>query len=62
MIVATLAAWFFLPVKNWIETFSQWIEGLGLCGGVVFVGAYVALAKLFASVFDPVRRSKLSTA
>jgi len=34
------AAWFFLPVKDWLETFSQWIESLGIWGGVVFIAVY----------------------
>jgi len=45
VIAAAFGAWFFLPVRDWLETFSQWIEGLGIWGGVVFVVAY-AIATL----------------
>ena len=45
VVVAAFAAWFFLPVKEWLETFSQWIESLGIWGGVVFIAVY-AIATL----------------
>ncbi len=45
VVVAAFAAWFFLPAKEWLETFSQWIESLGIWGGVVFIAVY-AIATL----------------
>ncbi|MGH8602257.1 MAG: hypothetical protein ACREXR_05620 [Gammaproteobacteria bacterium] len=38
-LVAVFVAWFFLPVKGWLDTFSG--EGLGVWGGVVFAAAYI---------------------
>jgi uncharacterized membrane protein YdjX (TVP38/TMEM64 family) len=48
VIAAAFVAWFFLPVRDWLETFSQWIEGLGIWGGVVFIAAYVIAALMLA--------------
>jgi len=48
VVVAAFAAWFFLPVKDWLETFSQWIEGLGIWGGIVFVAVYAIATLLLA--------------
>lgn len=48
VIAAAFVAWFFLPVKDWLETFRQWIEGLGFWGGVVFVVAYVIATLMLA--------------
>lgn len=47
-IAAAFVAWFFLPVKDWLESFSQWIEGLGIWGGVVFVAVYAIATLLLA--------------
>ncbi len=48
VVVAVFAAWFFLPVKDWLETFSQGIEGLGVWGGVVFVIVYAVATLVLA--------------
>jgi len=40
-LVAVFVAWFLLPLKDWLDTFSGWIEGLGVWGGVVFAAAYI---------------------
>jgi len=44
--VALFAAWYFLPVKNWVEAFTGWVEQRGALGYVIFVGAY-AVATVF---------------
>lgn len=33
VLVAVFAAWFLLPVKDWLDTFSGWIERLGVWSG-----------------------------
>lgn len=48
VVAAVFVAWFLLPVKDWLETFSQWIEGLGIRGGVVFVAVYAIATLLLA--------------
>lgn len=40
-VIAVAVAWYFLPLKEWAGSFEQWIQGLGVWGGVVFAGAYV---------------------
>jgi uncharacterized membrane protein YdjX (TVP38/TMEM64 family) len=48
VIGALVAAWWFLPVASWIETFRQWVAEQGMWGHVVFAAVYaiatVALA------------------
>ena len=39
-LVALTAAWFLLPVREWIEGFRGWIEALGAVGVAVFVALY----------------------
>ncbi len=40
LIVALFVAWLVLPVKEWIESFSRWVEGLGAWGGAIFAAFY----------------------
>ena len=47
-LVAVFAAWFLLPLKDWLDTFSGWIEGLGVWGGVVFAAAYIVATVFLA--------------
>lgn len=48
LLVAVAAGWFFLPTKDWIQQFSEWIKGFGVFGVIIFGVAYavavVALA------------------
>ena len=39
-LVALTAAWFLLPVREWVEGFRGWIEALGALGVAVFVALY----------------------
>ncbi|MDQ3563503.1 MAG: TVP38/TMEM64 family protein [Pseudomonadota bacterium] len=47
-LVAVFAAWFLLPLKDWLDSFSGWIEGLGVWGGVVFAAAYIVATVVLA--------------
>ena len=40
LIAAVFVAWLALPVKEWIESFSDWVEGLGFWGGVIYAAFY----------------------
>jgi uncharacterized membrane protein YdjX (TVP38/TMEM64 family) len=46
-------AWFFLPLGEWIQSFNDWIDSLGIWGGLVFVAVYIVATILLApgSVF-----------
>ena len=46
VIVALFVAWFLLPVKEWIESFSDWVEGLGFWGGVIYAAFYAVATVL----------------
>lgn len=51
-LAAILAAYYFLPVAEWIESFRGWIEGLGPVGWLVFVVVYaVAVTALVPGSF-----------
>jgi len=39
--VALIAAWFLLPVQEWLQGFSAWAQGLGVMGVVIVCVAYV---------------------
>ena len=39
--VALIAAWFLLPLQEWLQGFSAWARGLGVVGVVVVSIAYV---------------------
>lgn len=39
--VALIAAWFLLPMDEWLKQFSQWAQGLGATGVVIVSLAYV---------------------
>lgn len=48
LLAALTAAWFFLPTKEWIGQFTDWIHGLGVLGVVLFGLCYVAAVVLLA--------------
>jgi len=47
-LIALFVAWFILPVKQWLNAFSGWIEGMGLWGAVLFALVYVIGTVLLA--------------
>ena len=46
VVVALIAAGYFLPVKAWSEIFQRWIEDLGPWGWIIFAGVYIAATVL----------------
>ena len=46
-VLALIAAWHFLPLKDWLEAIEDRIDGMGVLGGVLFVLVYVVAALLF---------------
>jgi len=40
-VIAGAAAWYFLPVKEWLQAFNEWITGLGAWAPVIFATVYV---------------------
>ena len=47
LLVALSAAWSFLPLGEWIKSFTAWVEKLGPLGVVVFVAIYAVATVLF---------------
>ena len=47
-VIGLSVAVYFLPVGNWVKTFTHWVRGLGLAGAFIFIGVY-AIAALFFS-------------
>ena len=47
VLIAIGAAWYFLPVKDWVKTFNAWVEQRGAWGYVIFIAAYALAAVLF---------------
>lgn len=52
-LVLIFAAWFLLPLQDWLQAFSKWVEALGLLGYAVFALIYIVavIAVAPASVF-----------
>jgi uncharacterized membrane protein YdjX (TVP38/TMEM64 family) len=46
--VAATVVWLFLPVKEWTESFHDWVQGLGMWGPIVFGLTYVVAVVAFA--------------
>jgi uncharacterized membrane protein YdjX (TVP38/TMEM64 family) len=47
LLIAASAAWSFLPLGEWIKSFTAWVEKLGPLGVVVFVAIYAVATVLF---------------
>ncbi len=45
-LIALGAAWYFLPVKDWVKSFNAWVEQKGAWGYAIFILAY-AVATVF---------------
>jgi uncharacterized membrane protein YdjX (TVP38/TMEM64 family) len=48
VVVAILAAWFALPLEQWLQSFTDRIESLGVCGGPLFAAVYVIATVVLA--------------
>lgn len=46
-LIALGAAWYFLPVKDWVKAFNGWVEQRGAFGYVIFIAAYAIATVLF---------------
>lgn len=46
VVVLLVAAYFFLPVKQWSQSLQSWIEGQGAWGWVMFAGVYIVATVL----------------
>jgi uncharacterized membrane protein YdjX (TVP38/TMEM64 family) len=47
LLIALSAAAAFLPVKEWVKVFSEWVQTLGALGVVVFIAVYALATVLF---------------
>lgn len=47
VLLAVGVAWHFLPVKEWVAAFNQWVEGKGVFGYLLFILAYAVATVLF---------------
>lgn len=41
VLIALIVGWFFLPVKEWSDSFQSWIEDLGAWGVLIFGVVYI---------------------
>lgn len=46
-LVALSVAVSFLPIGEWVKTFTNWIRGLGVAGAFIFIGVYGVASVLF---------------
>jgi uncharacterized membrane protein YdjX (TVP38/TMEM64 family) len=47
LVIGAVAAWYFLPIEQWIEVFVGFVKGLGVWGVLAFAAAYIATILLF---------------
>jgi uncharacterized membrane protein YdjX (TVP38/TMEM64 family) len=47
-VVAVAAAWFLLPLGEWLKSFNQWVASLGVWGYLVFAVVYIVATVLLA--------------
>ena len=47
VLVALSTAAAFLPVKDWVKAFSDWVQTLGALGVVLFIAVYALATVLF---------------
>jgi uncharacterized membrane protein len=47
VLVAISVAVAFLPVKDWVKAFSDWVQTLGAVGVVLFIAVYALATVLF---------------
>jgi uncharacterized membrane protein YdjX (TVP38/TMEM64 family) len=47
LLVAFSLATAFLPVKDWVQAFSDWVRTLGAVGAIVFIAVYAIATVLF---------------
>ena len=57
VLIALSTAAAFLPVKDWVKAFSEWVRTLGALGVVVFIGVYALATVLFLPEKRSIRRS-----
>lgn len=48
LLIAAIAAWHFLPLEDWIQDFTGWINSLGTWGVIAFGAIYVIATLLLA--------------
>ncbi len=46
-LIALSVAVSFLPLQDWLKSFTDWVQGLGALGVVIFIGAYAVATVLF---------------
>src|ERR687891_1048200 len=47
-LIALTVAWFLLPVGEWLKSFNQWVQGLGVWGYVIFAAVYIIATVMLA--------------
>lgn len=50
VLVALVAAWFLLPVREWLEALVDWVRSQGVWGVIAFAAVYIVLVVALAPV------------
>ena len=51
LLIAVMLAWAFLPIREWVESFTSWTGEFGLLGAIVFASVYVVAVVALAPVW-----------
>lgn len=48
VILVIFVSWFLLPVNEWLQSFNEWVKGLGTLGIVIFAAVYILATVILA--------------
>ncbi len=51
LLIALMLAWFFLPIREWVQSFTSWTREFGPLGAIVFAIVYTIAVVLLAPVW-----------
>jgi uncharacterized membrane protein YdjX (TVP38/TMEM64 family) len=51
LLIAVMLAWAFLPIREWVQSFTSWTGEFGLLGAIVFASVYVVAVVALAPVW-----------
>ncbi len=51
LLIAAIYLWTFFPLREWVDAFTRWVNGMGVTGVIVFAAAYVVAVVLLLPVW-----------
>jgi len=48
LLITVTLAWLFIPIREWVQSFTIWIGDFGLAGVIIYAGVYIVAVVLVA--------------